>query len=117
MHLVDYMSEHSLRSLLPRGTKTWQQGDKETTIDLVLASTELAEEMMRCAIHQKTMDQTTKQSRLSLMYQSQIDLLSKDCSSRMHLGRKSEPKWMPACNGSLGWQCSVADRPIHGSGH
>ena len=42
--LVDYMTEHSLQCLLPRGTKTWQSGDIETTIDLVLASTELAEE-------------------------------------------------------------------------
>ena len=50
--LIDFMSEHSLQSLLPRGTKTWQEGDTETTIDLVLASTELAEEMMRCGIHQ-----------------------------------------------------------------
>jgi hypothetical protein len=50
--LIDFMSEHSLQSLLPRGTKTWQEGDTETTIDLVLASTELAEEVMRCGIHQ-----------------------------------------------------------------
>jgi hypothetical protein len=49
--LVDYMTEHSLHSLLPRGTKTWHSGDIETTIDLVLASTELAEEMMKCGIH------------------------------------------------------------------
>ncbi|KAL3713494.1 hypothetical protein TMatcc_002197 [Talaromyces marneffei ATCC 18224] len=49
--LVDYMTEHSLQSLLPRGTKTWHSGDLETTIDLVLASTELAEEMVKCGIH------------------------------------------------------------------
>jgi hypothetical protein len=49
--LVDYMTEHSLRSLLPRGTKTWHSGAIETTIDLTLASTELAEEMVKCGIH------------------------------------------------------------------
>ncbi|KAL3708712.1 hypothetical protein TMatcc_006696 [Talaromyces marneffei ATCC 18224] len=49
--LVDYMTEHSLHSLLLRGTKTWYSGDTETTIDLVLASTELAEEMVKCGIH------------------------------------------------------------------
>ncbi|KAE8551008.1 hypothetical protein EYB25_007240 [Talaromyces marneffei] len=49
--LVDYITEHSLQSLLPRGTKTWHSGDLETTIDLVLASTELAEEMVKCGIH------------------------------------------------------------------
>jgi hypothetical protein len=36
--IIDLMNEHALRSLLPRGTKTWQQGDQESTIDLVLAS-------------------------------------------------------------------------------
>jgi hypothetical protein len=46
------MSEYSLCSLLPRGTKTWQKDEAKTTIDLVLASSELADEVMRCVIHQ-----------------------------------------------------------------
>ena len=46
------MSEHALHSLLPRGTKTWQSGNRETTIDLVLASEELASLMVKCTIHQ-----------------------------------------------------------------
>ncbi|KAM4060887.1 reverse transcriptase (RNA-dependent DNA polymerase) [Hirsutella rhossiliensis] len=37
--------------LLPRGTKTWQGPDKESTIDLMLVSTELADDMVKCAIH------------------------------------------------------------------
>jgi exonuclease III len=45
------MSEHSFHGLLPRGTKTWQKGDSETTIDLVLASEELATSVIKCAIH------------------------------------------------------------------
>ena len=45
------MSEHALRSLLRRGTKTWQQGNQESTIDLVLASEELATSVVKCAIH------------------------------------------------------------------
>jgi hypothetical protein len=45
------MSEHALHSLLPRGTKTWQKGDSETTIDLVLASEELAGSVIKCDIH------------------------------------------------------------------
>jgi hypothetical protein len=45
------MSEHALHSLLLRGTKTWQKGDSETTIDLVLASEELATSVIKCAIH------------------------------------------------------------------
>jgi len=53
--LVDYMSKHPLHSLLSRGTKTWQSGDMETTIDLILASTELAEEMVKRGIHYTNM--------------------------------------------------------------
>lgn len=49
--IIDLMIEHALSSLLPRGTKTWQGGDYETTIDLVLASKELADTVTRCAIY------------------------------------------------------------------
>lgn len=44
--IIDLMDEHGLLSLLPRGTKTWESPDRETTIDLMLASTELAEEVV-----------------------------------------------------------------------
>jgi hypothetical protein len=46
------MSEFGLRSLLPRGTKTWRDKNYETTIDLVLATEELAENVIRCGIHE-----------------------------------------------------------------
>ena len=49
--IVDLMAAHSLCSLLPRGTKTWQGPHSETTIDLVLASAEIADEVTRCCIH------------------------------------------------------------------
>jgi endonuclease/exonuclease/phosphatase family metal-dependent hydrolase len=49
--IIDLMNEHGLCSLLPRGTKTWQGPDKESTIDLVLATSELADEMVTCALH------------------------------------------------------------------
>jgi endonuclease/exonuclease/phosphatase family metal-dependent hydrolase len=49
--IIDLMSEHALRSLLPRGTKTWQRGNHESTIDLVLASEELATSVVKCTIH------------------------------------------------------------------
>ncbi|KAM4061787.1 endonuclease-reverse transcriptase domain-containing protein [Hirsutella rhossiliensis] len=49
--IIDLMNEHGLCSLLPRGTKTWQGPDKESTIDLMLVSTELADDMVKCAIH------------------------------------------------------------------
>jgi Reverse transcriptase (RNA-dependent DNA polymerase)/Endonuclease-reverse transcriptase len=49
--IVELMDEYSLRSLLPRGTKTWSIGGLESTIDLVLASAELAEQLTKCRIH------------------------------------------------------------------
>ncbi|KJZ70171.1 hypothetical protein HIM_10431 [Hirsutella minnesotensis 3608] len=49
--IIDLMNDHGLRSLLPRGTKTWQGKDQESTIDLVLTTTELADEVATCAIH------------------------------------------------------------------
>ncbi|KJZ69447.1 hypothetical protein HIM_11152 [Hirsutella minnesotensis 3608] len=42
--IIDLMNDFGLSSLLPRGTKTWQRADEESTIDLVLASAELADE-------------------------------------------------------------------------
>lgn len=45
------MNRWSLESLLPRGTKTWQNATHATTIDLVLASKELASNVLRCKVH------------------------------------------------------------------
>ncbi|KJZ68744.1 hypothetical protein HIM_11864 [Hirsutella minnesotensis 3608] len=49
--IIELMNEHGLQSLLPRGTKTWQCNDQESTIDLVLATSELADEMVACTTH------------------------------------------------------------------
>ena len=49
--IVDLMSNLALSSLLRRGTKTWQGGEYETTIDLVLASEELTASTERCSVH------------------------------------------------------------------
>jgi hypothetical protein len=53
--IIDLMNEFSLNSLLKRGTKAWhgggQSGDCESTIDLVLASENLTDSMVKCAIH------------------------------------------------------------------
>ncbi|KAJ5737265.1 uncharacterized protein N7483_002390 [Penicillium malachiteum] len=52
--IIDLMNEFALSSLLKRGTKTWhgggQSGDCESTIDLVLASENLAESITKCAL-------------------------------------------------------------------
>ena len=52
--LIELMGEIGLSSLLPRGTTTWQgrgrnQG-QTSTIDLVLASAELADDLLTCGI-------------------------------------------------------------------
>jgi len=49
--IIDLMSNFALSSLLRRGTKTWQGGEYETTIDLVLASEELAASTIKCSIY------------------------------------------------------------------
>ena len=49
--IIDLMNEFDLMSLLPRGTKTWSGGDFETTVDLVLASSDLASSTVKCMIH------------------------------------------------------------------
>jgi hypothetical protein len=49
--IIEVMGEFGLQSLLPRGTKTWQARGQESTIDLVLATSGLAEDMVRCQIH------------------------------------------------------------------
>ena len=49
--IIDLMNEFTLNSLLPRGTKTWHGGDCETTIDLVLASEELKNAMVKCTLY------------------------------------------------------------------
>ncbi len=49
--IIDLMDDFGLSSLLPRGTKTWQRSNEESTIDLVLATAELADEVTSCVIH------------------------------------------------------------------
>jgi hypothetical protein len=49
--IIDLMSEFSLSSLLPRGTKTWYSSEYDITIDLVLVSEELRESAVKCRIY------------------------------------------------------------------
>lgn len=50
--IIDLMNDLALQSLLLRGTITWQGGDHESTIDLVLASEYLTERVTKCKIHE-----------------------------------------------------------------
>ena len=45
------MATYSLQSLLSRGTITWEGAEWESTIDLILVSTELANTMLKYDIH------------------------------------------------------------------
>ena len=49
--LIEFMNQHSLQSLLQRGTKTWHNSSAESTIDLVLVSEELASNVIKCMLH------------------------------------------------------------------
>jgi hypothetical protein len=49
--ILEWMGKLGLKSMLPRGTKTFQRGTSETTIDLVIMSAELAERTVNCNIH------------------------------------------------------------------
>ena len=49
--LIEFMNLHSLQSLLQKGTKTWHNSSAESTIDLVLASEELALNVIKCKLH------------------------------------------------------------------
>ena len=46
--IIDLMNEYCLSSLLPRGTKTWSSGSHETTIDLMLASGDMRDAVVKC---------------------------------------------------------------------
>jgi hypothetical protein len=49
--IIDFIGKWSLESLLPRGTKIWQNGTLATTIDLMLASQELASSVLKCKVY------------------------------------------------------------------
>jgi hypothetical protein len=49
--IIDCINKWGLESLLPRGTKTWQNASRATMIDLMLASQELASSVLKCKIH------------------------------------------------------------------
>ena len=49
--IIDLISDFHLQSLLPRGIPTWQRGDFESTIDLVLASSNISEVQRKCEIY------------------------------------------------------------------
>ncbi|KAB2568601.1 putative RNA-directed DNA polymerase from transposon BS [Lasiodiplodia theobromae] len=47
--IIDFMEDFHLQSLLPRGTVTYESAGQSSTIDLILASPRLTEEMSDCS--------------------------------------------------------------------
>ena len=70
--IVDFMAEHGLQSLLPRGTPTFFNDHSSrrrlSTIDLILATEDLAGNMLKCRIYysQHESDDKTIETHLSL---------------------------------------------------
>ncbi|EAQ84176.1 hypothetical protein CHGG_10580 [Chaetomium globosum CBS 148.51] len=104
--IINLMDEHSLCSLLPRGTKTWQSGDIESTIDLVLASAELADQLLRCTIHPcdhgsdhraiETAFDTTVEDRPSETRHTRFGETRRDLDvglGKQHQSSNNEPGW------------------------
>ena len=49
--IIDFIGDFSLHSLLPRRVKTWARNGQQSTIDLVLASDQLAASLIKCGVH------------------------------------------------------------------
>ena len=102
------MTDYGLSSLLPRGTKTWQNDQHETTIDLTLASDELASTLIKCAIHST---EVTEHGSDHGAIESSFDITLPDHVAEPRLLFKSAP-WK-AINERIG--VSLRLTPIGGS--
>lgn len=49
--IIEFMNDLDMQSLLPRGNVTWENHCYESTIDLVLGTTGLADGLLVCKIH------------------------------------------------------------------
>jgi exonuclease III len=87
--VIDLMSEFFLNSLLPRGTKTWHNGEQNRTIDLVLASEGLREFTVKCAIYDTEHGSDHRTITLRLTYPPRCRCTRRGYSSKMHHGKTS----------------------------
>ena len=88
--IIDLMNEHGLHSLLPRGTRTWQGPDYESTIDLILATSEIADEVVSAPCTRWITGQTIAQSRRPSTWRCPSEIRRQGCCSRTLLGTSSE---------------------------
>ncbi|KAK0368729.1 hypothetical protein CLIM01_13913 [Colletotrichum limetticola] len=80
--IINPMSEYSLRSLLPRGTRTWEKNDAATTIDLSLASEEQARTVLR-QIHTHWRNQTRAERRTGNL-QPELEKRARSAAKQYH---------------------------------
>jgi len=85
----DFMNRWSLESLLPRGTKTWQNTTRASTIDLKLASQELASDVLTRYTRRST-DQIIARLSRRFTLKSQITPPNLGCYSRTLPGMRSK---------------------------
>lgn len=50
MPIIDFLEDFYLQSLLPRGTATYESAGHSSTVDLILASPRLTEDMSDCRL-------------------------------------------------------------------
>lgn len=83
--LINYINKYSFHSLLSRNTKTWQSGDIKIIINLILALTELAEEIIRYGIYY------TNHGSDYQMIEIEFNILVSDQSANKRLLLKNTP--------------------------
>ncbi|PNP51511.1 hypothetical protein FNYG_15897 [Fusarium nygamai] len=87
--IIHLMSELDLTSLLPRGTKTWNGGDFETTVDLVLASADIASSTVKCMVHGTEHGSDHRAIETEFDISVPVPQVRERLYSRMHHGKKS----------------------------
>lgn len=88
--IIDFTGEWGLESLLPRGTKTWQDSRYTSMIALMLASRNSQRALRSEKFTARSTSLTTVQSKQRSTSMSQSTSSSHDCCSRMRPGRRYE---------------------------
>lgn len=81
--------------MLPRGTKTWQSGDGESIIDLILALEELATSIVKCVIHATEHSSDHRAIETTFDVATPERAVKRRLLSKKSYGRKYEPGLTP----------------------
>jgi len=88
--VIDFINNWSLENLLPRETKTWQNGTFAFTIHLMWVSHELASSVLECKVPTRSTGRTIVQSRRRSMLTLLSTLSNLEYCSKMLPGTRSE---------------------------